>query len=494
VNPKVPRDLEAICLRCLEKDPDRRYASAKDLADDLRRYVNRFAILAKRTGPLGRVRKWVRRNPALAAAGVVVLLALVAAGVFGWYAHKTEQRRLAERQRQEEELQAGRRDAALEKALLLALGGDLAGAERSIGEAEVLGAPAGDVRLMRGQIAFYRGDFATAVEHLEPAVKLQPQRAAARALLAAACADFGAWERYYELIRSPTLPTPVTYEDYLFTGVAESFENPERGLVAMDEAVRRRDSSVARALRARSRSLAAMGNGNAADAEMAVEDARIAVSMLPGEPFAQAQSVMANLVAAGIYENNGRTEEQKAALGRARREVNALERVRDVPAAALARMYYFRETGDHTAALAEVLNRSQSGVRLSAHDEMILAIELYHNGRFREAVEVLDRSIAGGGDAYLTQIFRCYILPELPDGPAQALSATPEPKPSTVFAIYVPTIAQLLGRRSDAVAAYQSLREKFLQSPARSESIMRLLEFGSGSLPTDQLLASAGSS
>src|SRR5262245_56573286 len=100
-NPKVPRDLEAICLRCLEKDPDRRYASAKDLADDLRRYVNRFAILAKRVGPLGRVRKWVRRNPALAAALVVVLLALGAAAVFAWDAHRTEQRRVAEKQNQD---------------------------------------------------------------------------------------------------------------------------------------------------------------------------------------------------------------------------------------------------------------------------------------------------------------------------------------------------------------------------------------------------------
>lgn len=494
VNAKIPRDLEAICLRCLEKDPDRRYASAKDLADDLRRYVNRFAILAKRPGPLGRVRKWVRRNPALAAAGVVVLMALGAAGVFAWHAHETEQLRLADKRRQEEELRTGRRDAALEKALLLALGGDLAGAELSIGEAEVLGAQAGDVRLMRGQIAFYRGDFATATEHLEQAVKLLPQRAAPLALLAAACADFGAFERYYELMLSLTNLTPVTYEDHLFTGVAESFERPERGLVAMDEAIRRRDSSVARALRARSRSLAAMGSGNAPDAEMAVEDARIATAMLPGEPFALAQSVMANLVAAGIYEHDGRTQEQEAALGRARREVHALESVRHVPAAASARLFYFRETGDHTAALAEVLNRSQSGVRLSALDEMFLAVELYHNRRFQEAVEVFDRSIARGGDTYLTQILRCYVLAELPDGPARALAATPAPKPSTVFSIYAPTIAQLLGRRSEAVAAYQSLREKFAQSPARSEPIMRLLEFGSGSLTADELLAAVGSS
>jgi serine/threonine protein kinase len=60
MNAKIPKDLETICLKCLEKDPDRRYQSAKDLADDLRRYCNRFAILAKRTGPMGRAKKWVK--------------------------------------------------------------------------------------------------------------------------------------------------------------------------------------------------------------------------------------------------------------------------------------------------------------------------------------------------------------------------------------------------------------------------------------------------
>src|SRR5262245_23691144 len=58
LDPTIPRDLETICLKCLEKDPDRRYASAKDLADDLRRFVNRFAIHAKRAGPLTRAKKW----------------------------------------------------------------------------------------------------------------------------------------------------------------------------------------------------------------------------------------------------------------------------------------------------------------------------------------------------------------------------------------------------------------------------------------------------
>src|SRR5215470_11808076 len=65
VNPRVPVDLETICLKALEKDPDRRYQTAGAMADDLRRYVNRFAIAARRAGPIERLRKWVRRHPGL---------------------------------------------------------------------------------------------------------------------------------------------------------------------------------------------------------------------------------------------------------------------------------------------------------------------------------------------------------------------------------------------------------------------------------------------
>ena len=74
VNGKVPVDLETICLKAMEKDPDRRYQTAGQMAEDLRRYVNRFAILARRAGPFARLQKWVMRNPALSAALAAVLV------------------------------------------------------------------------------------------------------------------------------------------------------------------------------------------------------------------------------------------------------------------------------------------------------------------------------------------------------------------------------------------------------------------------------------
>ena len=84
LNPKIDRDLNTICLKCLEKDPCRRYSSAVALAEDLERWLKHEPIQARRTGVLARGRKWVRRNPssALLAASLVALAA--AAGWIIW--------------------------------------------------------------------------------------------------------------------------------------------------------------------------------------------------------------------------------------------------------------------------------------------------------------------------------------------------------------------------------------------------------------------------
>ncbi|HVS38151.1 MAG TPA: protein kinase [Gemmataceae bacterium] len=78
VAPKTPADLETICLKCLQKEPQQRYGSAEALADDLRRFLTDRTIQARRAGVRERFWRWGRRNPALAAAAGMAAAALIA--------------------------------------------------------------------------------------------------------------------------------------------------------------------------------------------------------------------------------------------------------------------------------------------------------------------------------------------------------------------------------------------------------------------------------
>jgi serine/threonine protein kinase/Flp pilus assembly protein TadD len=82
LNPRVPRDLETVCLKCLEKDSARRYATAGALADDLSHFLNNEPVLARPPSAAYQLRKFAQRNKALLAGTAAVFLALVA-GLIG---------------------------------------------------------------------------------------------------------------------------------------------------------------------------------------------------------------------------------------------------------------------------------------------------------------------------------------------------------------------------------------------------------------------------
>jgi tetratricopeptide (TPR) repeat protein len=103
LQPKVPRDLETICLKCLEKEPSKRYASAAEMAADLRRFQAGESIHARPAGMGERAIKWARRRPAAAAllgVSVIGALSLLASGL--WYnARLHDQQRQTKAQYQE---------------------------------------------------------------------------------------------------------------------------------------------------------------------------------------------------------------------------------------------------------------------------------------------------------------------------------------------------------------------------------------------------------
>jgi serine/threonine protein kinase/tetratricopeptide (TPR) repeat protein len=487
----VRGELDWIVMKSLEKDRERRYETTSSFAADVGRYLNDEPVQACPPSVGYRFRKFARRNKAAFAMASVMALALIAFAVAGAFAYRhqlAEQKRLAEQKVHEERLLGVQRDNAVERALMAAMSGDFDAADKVIGEAELLGASTGHVRMLRGQIAFHRGDMEAAIQHLEQAAKLlpvgQPGAVAARAMLALACLNAHQLPRFDDLSRQLDQLLPITPEDFLFKGLFETTIHPERGLQSLGDGIRRHDSILARATRLEARANRALVSGNVEDAELALEDAQVARGMLPANPLVLARIVFAQLVAAGIYESKGRPKDSELVLAQTRPLVRTLERFAATPFAAKACFEYFEYVGDEDAAYAMSKRGSQ----------FRLAVMLYRRGEFAKALDVaVERSRRRAPGFSSEQIERAFILAELPDGPARALGAFEEAKADarSAWQLTPPMILLLLGKREEARRAYLQVRKEELP-PWDDGWLVKYLDYNCGRITAEALLKAAG--
>jgi serine/threonine protein kinase len=531
-------DLIKLAKRCLAEKPDDRPRDASIVATALTEYVADVEEQAQKSKVAQAVakekadakrearqfaQKATRRMRWSAASAGLLLLALFAAGVFAWREHYSLDGRLAADPNKDNVFGSsttsttstfspdGSRPAlgtwvptatykhlevTLDGAFTAAISGDLDAAEKATEEAERAGAPAGQVQMLRGQIALHRGQSHDARQHLEKAVRLLPDSVAARGMLAAAYASDGDWERYDRMSREMEELTPSTPEDFLFKGYAEANLEPDRGLQTMKQAFDRRPMmGIALLLRAEVRALVAQDTDNLLEAEGAVQDANYAKELLCNNPASLWVSLEAHLAKAGVHEHREEKDQREAELNLAGKDADLLKPFTALPEAVVYRWLYFREVGKAEEVLDELRQASEKTDHV--YVTFCYALTLYRRGDFEEALRALEnkRGTYTYNDRLLPFVLVEHDHPNKHDWPARAHKAREDfaARSQDGAAIMdMQAVLYLLGKKDDAVKANKALLEqpdRFYT--LRREPILRCVQYNAGELTADKLLQEA---
>jgi serine/threonine protein kinase len=414
LNKKVPVDLETVCLKAIDKDPDRRYQTAKEMAEDLRRFVNRFAISVRRAGPIKRLRKWVNRRPGLATALAGVVVALVVASYFAQQSWRDRQERLASDKAARLKLL----DEKMQQAQYEILQGDFPRAEGTISAAEQLGAPEAWTLWRRGQIAFHCEQYEKAIELLEPAAAQMSDNVALNCMLGSAW-HFGRRAKEVFSVESRLESfTPRTPEDLMYKGFFEiHMADGVRGLKALDEAMALQPSLIGHTLRAVVRAIHAQETSDLAGVEAAMVDALAAKDIFPSNPSVLVCSVKTHMYAAGLYALSNKSKEREAAMRVATKDAAELARFPEVTSAVLWRACFLNYDGQKAEAF-RVLENAMRSAQVNPRLAWEYAMELFRRGEVEKALNVIELHVRS--DPYWGDFTRATYLAELPNGPARA--------------------------------------------------------------------------
>lgn len=482
VDASIPVDLETICLKAMEKDVSRRYQSAGEFAADLRRYVDRYAIKAKRTGPLGRLQKWAKRHPTVAALSMCLLLSAVGVGYFGWkYQMRTRQ------------ITEERRQTAIDRALTEVMSGNPDGAMEAAREAELLGAEPGWVRLLEGLVALARGELTDAQMYFEQAIRLMPDSVAAHALLGRAFVYLGTYEAGTAIQeRIDSLP-PKSALDLLFLAYHQEVYAPKKAVETIDALIEQRDSIVARSNVARKIRAGALSNlaqleGDPSIAERAVIDAEAAYAMLSNDDqLALAKCIEAHTAAANAYHLQGDEKRRQQHLVEASEFVASANHEQASDQVLCHVAYYWDRKGDHKEAFEAWRRASNAGWPRSTK---VYVCELFRRREFQEALNVLNSLGEKTKNTNLAPL-KALMLAEL-GKPHQASAELQRLKlqadMKVEIKVYVATIAEILGHRELATELFDIDKSALPDKPYIPKYV---IEFHAGKKSVEEVLETA---
>lgn len=389
-NKRVPVDLETICLKAIEKDPDRRYQTAGQLAEDLRRFVNRHAIQARRIGVVGQAIKFARRHPAVVTLLLISFLLGILAISFANVANQRALQQATERRIRELE----QIDELKERFLLAAASGDLPEAKELLQKAPDAGVPTGWIQLMNGVVAVLEGRYDDAIIELEQANNRLQESTAAYAMLSLAYLHDGDEDQYFRRLRRLVELPANDFFDHLVKGWAEARWVPYSAKRDFEQALQIKRSQVAILLYAQSRRINAM---ELADSQESLDEALAAIDDLaavrrlaPDNVLAIAESVIAHLIAASRNYELGNLARQDEHIQDARNDLSLLPEGAASADAEVAKITYWHRAGDDASILTRFEQEVQRGARLNDYHPVHCASIYFKSRQFDKAKTALN--------------------------------------------------------------------------------------------------------
>jgi serine/threonine protein kinase len=379
LNQQIPVDLETVCLKALEKDPDRRYQAAAEMADDLRRVAEHSSIAARRPGIASRLFQWSRRRPITAMLTGVSIVALAAAAIFAYSFLEA---------RQDAQVSKGQR--VIDSILTDVLGGRYEKVEASLAEAQSYGVDPTRIRVLRGLAAVEQSDVATALRELSAAVRENPDSMGAKALLYRAYLEDGQFDRARALLPQLATMTPVTTEDRLYGAWAVSSRWHKQAIEWLEELAGERPTPAVSYLLGMLRTEELLRTYDPTEIQRTVADVSAAKTQMPDNVRAIAYHFHACLAAGDILTRSDNETRAEYYLSEARNDVQLLLTNHSDSGDSHAIATHFAEYEGRWEDALEHIRRAVQLPGLWPKHRFQLPQILYKLGRREEALAALD--------------------------------------------------------------------------------------------------------